>query len=114
MIGKIIKELRTNQKLTQKELAESLNLTPKMVSFYELGQRTPPSDIIIKLSKIFDVSTDYLLGITSSDNQSSETENQISAEDLELLQKIKNLPPEKKKAIEILVSNDDQSMVANK
>lgn len=113
MIGKIIKELRTNQKLTQKELAESLNLTPKMVSFYELGQRTPPSDIIIKLSKIFNVSTDYLLGVTSSDNQ-SKTNNQISAEDLELLQKIKNLSPEKKKAIEILVSDDKQSMVVNK
>lgn len=62
MIAKRIKELRTQQKLTQKELAERLNLTPKMISFYELEQRTPPSDIIIKLAKIFNVSTDYLLG----------------------------------------------------
>ena len=48
--------------MTQKDLAEYLNLTPKMISFYELGQRVPPSDIILKLAERFNVSTDYLLG----------------------------------------------------
>lgn len=62
MISKRIKELRIENDITQKELAEYLNLTPKMISFYELGQRVPPSDIIIKLSKKFNVTTDYLLG----------------------------------------------------
>lgn len=33
-----------------------------MISFYELGQRVPPSDIILKLAERFQVSTDYLLG----------------------------------------------------
>ena len=33
-----------------------------MISFYELGQRVPPSDIILKLTERFQVSTDYLLG----------------------------------------------------
>lgn len=62
MIDKRIKQLRTENNLTQKDLAEYLNLTPKMVSFYELGQRTPPSDIILKLAEKFSVTTDYLLG----------------------------------------------------
>ena len=65
MIAKRIKELRTQKNLTQKELAVLISLTPKMISFYELGQRIPPSDIIIKLAKIFAVSTDYLLGETN-------------------------------------------------
>lgn len=65
MIAKRIKELRAQKNLTQKELAVLISLTPKMISFYELGQRIPPSDIIIKLAKIFAVSTDYLLGETN-------------------------------------------------
>jgi repressor LexA len=62
MINKRIKQLRTENNLTQKELADYLGLTPKMISFYELGQRIPPSDIIVKLSQKFGVTTDYLLG----------------------------------------------------
>lgn len=62
MIDKRIKELRISNGLTQKDLAAFLGLTPKMISFYELGQRTPPSDIILKLAEKFNVSTDYLLG----------------------------------------------------
>lgn len=33
-----------------------------MISFYELGQRVPPSDVTLKLAERFQVSTDYLLG----------------------------------------------------
>ena len=62
MIEKRIKELRLSNDMTQKDLADYLGLTPKMVSFYELGQRVPPSDIILKLADKFGVSTDYLLG----------------------------------------------------
>lgn len=62
MIEKRIKELRIENNMTQKDLADYLGLTPKMISFYELGQRVPPSDIILKLAEKFNVSTDYLLG----------------------------------------------------
>jgi len=62
MVGKIIKELRIERGITQNELSNYLGLTPKMISFYELGERFPPYDIIIKLSEYFSVSTDYLLG----------------------------------------------------
>ena len=40
-----------------------------MISFYELGQRVPPSDIILKLAEKFHVSTDYLLGNTTEQKQ---------------------------------------------
>lgn len=65
-IGGRIKELRLLNNLTQKELANKLGLTPKMISFYENSERTPPIDIILKLVSIFDVSSDYLLGLTDS------------------------------------------------
>ena len=62
MLGKRIKKLRTEKGITQSELSNYLGLTPKMVSFYELEQRFPPQDIIIKLADYFNVSADYLLG----------------------------------------------------
>ncbi len=62
MVGKIIRKLRQEKGITQNELSNYLGLTPKMVSFYELGERFPPYDIINKLADYFDVSTDYLLG----------------------------------------------------
>lgn len=69
-IGRRIKQLRTDRSLTQKDLSQSLNLTPKMISFYENGERIPPADILIKLADIFEVSTDYLLGLTNSTGSS--------------------------------------------
>ena len=66
MIGSRIKQLRTKRDVTQKELADFLGLTPKMISFYELGGRFPPHDIISRLSDYFGVSTDYILGRTDN------------------------------------------------
>lgn len=87
MISQRIKELRLANHMTQKELSDYLGLTPKMISFYELGQRVPPSDIILKLAEKFSVSTDYLLGVQPHQKDSLPTltpkdERQI-AKDLE-------------------------------
>lgn len=62
-IGKIIKELRLEQKLTQTELAKKLNTTQDTISLWELGKSFPDIQSLINLSKIFNVSTDYLLGL---------------------------------------------------
>lgn len=49
--------------MTQTEFARRLNITKSVVSNYELQERTPSPDVLIQLSHIFHVSTDYLLGI---------------------------------------------------
>lgn len=72
MISQRIRELRLANELTQKELSDYLGLTPKMISFYELGQRVPPSDILLKLAEKFQVSTDYLLGNTNEKSTSAD------------------------------------------
>ena len=54
--------------LTQKEVAAKLNCSQQVYSNYELGQRDIPTDILIKLSYFYNVSVDYILGI--SDNPS--------------------------------------------
>lgn len=63
MLGEIIKNLRQKYNITQAELAVYLGVTPKAVSFYELGQREPSNEMLIALSKKFSVTTDYLLGL---------------------------------------------------
>lgn len=66
LIGNRIKTLRTQSHMTQRELAQKIGLTPKMISFYEKSERIPPADIIIKFVDIFNVSADYLLGLSNS------------------------------------------------
>ncbi len=62
--GKKLKKLRTEAGLTQADLAARLNVTKAVVSYYELQERSPSPEILIKLANIFHVSADYLLGIT--------------------------------------------------
>ena len=57
-----IRALREKHEKTQQDLADFLNLSQKAVSFYELGQRDIPNDVLKKLANYFRVSTDYILG----------------------------------------------------
>lgn len=61
-----IRDLREDKDLKQKDLAAYLNCSQQVYSNYELGQRDIPTDILIRLSKFYDVSVDYLLGLTSN------------------------------------------------
>ena len=61
-----IKELRLYKNMTQQDLANFLNVTPKAISFYELGQRDIPNATLQKLADHFHVSTDFLLGRTDT------------------------------------------------
>ena len=58
-----IRDLREDRDLTQRELATALNCSQQVYSNYELGQRDIPTDVLIKLSKFYGVSTDYILGL---------------------------------------------------
>lgn len=77
-IGKRIKALRVENSMTQKQLAEKLGLTPKMISFYEQGERIPPLDIVEKLVNIFSQSSDYIIGITSAQKNST-TDSEVAS-----------------------------------
>ncbi|MBQ8338044.1 MAG: helix-turn-helix transcriptional regulator [Oscillospiraceae bacterium] len=63
-----IRDLREDHDLTQKQLAKELNCSQQVYSNYELGQRDIPTDILIKLSNYFNVSVDYILGISDNPN----------------------------------------------
>lgn len=75
MLYRRIRDLREDSDLTQKELSRVLNCSQQVYSNYELGQRDIPTDILIKLSKFYDVSTDYILGL--SDDYKKQSKAQI-------------------------------------
>ena len=62
-LGKRLRELRVEKGLTQKQLAEKLNLNSVTYLHYEKSQREPPLSVLADMAKFFDVSTDYLLGL---------------------------------------------------
>ena len=59
-----IRALREDKDITQKEMAKILNCSQQVYSNYELGQRDIPTDILIKLAKFHQVSTDYILELS--------------------------------------------------
>ena len=63
--GNTLKTLRLRENMTQAQLAQKLGLTKSVISEYETGLRLPSYDVLIHISKIFKVSTDYLLGVES-------------------------------------------------
>ncbi len=79
--GKRLKQLRSNAGLTQLQVAQQLGVTKSVISFYELQERSPSPDVLIKLSSIFHVSTDHLLGLDNRKtiDVSLLTEDQIAS-----------------------------------
>ncbi|WP_446897479.1 helix-turn-helix domain-containing protein [Clostridium sp. LBM24168] len=73
-----LKELRLKKGLTQKELAEKLNMQNTAISKYELNERKPDIDTLNQLANFFNVSADYLLG--NADTREPEIEINIPKE----------------------------------
>ena len=67
MFQLVLKELRERYKLSQVELAKKLNLSPSTIGMWESGRNKPEFDTIIKLSKIFNVSVNYLMGVNDEE-----------------------------------------------
>lgn len=61
-----IRDLREDKDLKQRQVADYLNCSQQVYSNYELGQRDIPTDVLINLSKLYNVSVDYILGLTNN------------------------------------------------
>lgn len=64
VVYKRIRDLREDKDLTQKELANYLNVSQKSYSRYERGERTITPEILSQLATFHETSVDYLLGRT--------------------------------------------------
>ena len=64
MLSSRLKDLRTQKKITQEELANHLSIPRGTYAHYELGKREPDNNMLLRIASFFNVSTDYLLGLT--------------------------------------------------
>lgn len=67
MIGERLQEIRRDHGDTQKSLAEKLRVSKPTVQAWELGKSSPSHDILVTLCRMYNVSSDYLLGPTDID-----------------------------------------------
>ena len=100
--GGRLRVLRKQHGLTQGQLAEKLNLTKSVVSAYENDIRLPSYDVLITLSRIFKVSTDYLLGQSKKEADLIESQKYyadltgLSEEEIDVLRNLIHLMKENK------------------
>lgn len=75
-----IRHLRIQKSLTQEQAAKRLWVTKSIISAYEHGTKYPSLDMLIRLAAMYNVTTDYLLGVDSKQTLdiSNLTESQIS------------------------------------
>ena len=85
MIAEKIKSLREGLGKTQSQLAKELGITRSSVNAWEMGISVPSTQYIIELAYIFNVSTDYLLGVNST---SSVNVSGLTDQDVELIHNI--------------------------
>ncbi len=62
-IGNELKKLRKAKRMTQNDLARRVRVTKSSISSYENGTRLPSYDVLVKMARVFHVSTDNLLGL---------------------------------------------------
>ena len=106
-VGEILKELREDKGLTQRELAPLLGVSTATVSAYEVGIRDPGLDMLVKYARIFNVSTDYILGLTSAPQSqtllSGDFADGVSGG--ELVKSLYQLSPEHRSVILMVLEN---------
>ena len=98
-----IAELRKEKHLTQMALAIKLNVTQNMISFYESEKNEPSINTLIKMSEIFGVSVDYIIGNSNIPYKAEAIFADTTTSEAELLQIFKTLNNnEKQQAIGVI------------
>jgi transcriptional regulator with XRE-family HTH domain len=85
-LGERLQKQRQLKNLSQKQVAETINVSSSIVSNYETGERTPSLEILIALARLYQCSTDYLLGFKCMDKSSSLDVSMLDDEQVLLLQ----------------------------
>jgi transcriptional regulator with XRE-family HTH domain len=98
-IGQKIRRLRRERELGQAELAKKLNTSVVTISSYETDKSMPSSEMLIKLSKVFNVSIDYLV--------SAQTTGTIQVQNKELLKRVELLDRVKPEDLKSLIDMMD-------
>ena len=106
-LGDVLTELRRDKGLTQRQLAEKFNISGATISSYETGAHQPTIDVLVQYARTFDVTADYLLGLSRiPDRRSSLSAEFINGKTVEqLISDIDRLFPEQKQALALIIEN---------
>ncbi len=94
--GEIISQLRIERGLTQKELAEKMEISSTLITDYERGKLRLHGEVILKLADVLQVSADEILGMESQNKKDDST---CSLRIMKRVKKIESLPQFKQKII---------------
>ena len=64
MFSDKLRQMRKKMGITQAKLAKKLKVSPSTIGMYEQGRREPDAEMLVKMAKFFDVSVDYLVGVS--------------------------------------------------
>lgn len=106
-LGELIAELRQDRGLTQKELGDILCVSSGTISNYENGVHLPDVDKVIALANYFHVTTDYLLGRTSSNLPVELLQQAITNEKTlgDVMASFAKLPAKRQAALSLIISD---------
>lgn len=105
--GDTFAELRRDKGLKQCELGEILHISPQVISSYERNIRQPSIEMLIEFARFFNVSVDYLLGLTDLPISPSvlETEFTDGVTYSSILNILPRLNPEQRSALLTILDN---------
>lgn len=99
---KNLRKVRRETGMTMKSLAEMIGVSESAISQYETGKRQPAFDILIKLAEIFNVTTDYILGVDA------DIADSITKKDKEILKAYKIAKQSDKESVSVLLKTVDR------
>ncbi|MEX0416821.1 helix-turn-helix domain-containing protein [Bacillus sp. C30] len=97
IIGKRVKEIRSNLRMTQQQFADSISVSKSLISLIELGMKNPSIETINKMSTKGNVSVDYILGKTDQRNSGEELSPEIKQKLDHTVNRITQLTEEQQK-----------------
>jgi transcriptional regulator with XRE-family HTH domain len=97
MFNERLKQLRTENNYTQQELADLTGLSKPTISRFEGNKKTPSRESVTKIAKVFNVTTDYLLGLSEYRELDQEESSEVRKEMNILTEKIEKLSEERQK-----------------
>ncbi|MES1053792.1 helix-turn-helix transcriptional regulator [Bacillus thuringiensis] len=105
MLGTRVKALRKEMKLTQQVLGDKVGLKKAAISQIENGNNAPSNEVLNKMTNVFGVTADYLLGRSEHKNLIMDESSEIKKEMLEMAGKIEKLDSSKQETILNMMKN---------
>lgn len=116
MLSFTLRKYREKMELTQKQLAEVLNIDRSTYSYYETGKSVPPIETLIKLARIFNTTVDNLLGYEREENEpvnddtniynkSRENFALLSEDEQAIIMKYRQLSPEEQSKLNKFINS---------